>query len=227
MISPVGAASPLVQWISNETVRVSERVKGIWTPAKEPVVDTIESCKNDRGPAPLFSEGKLYFFNSLFSIGSGVCGMMVALDQIKAISLTLTPKMVIGLGNVFFTIANLVNFYDNMWRLVDAERHIRNGDEEAERAALLRRSALLGLLSSGSYLVMGILSVAGAMSVVAAVFGGVAVVAAGVQWAHDYFLISSPEKEKKEILSKKVETEAPLNEWEERVRHSHLTTSKI
>jgi len=228
MIRPLGAASPLVHWIGNETVRVSERVKSVWSPAKSPAVDTIQSCKNERGPTPLFSEGQLYFFNSFFSIGSGICGMMVALDQIKAISLTLTPKMMIQLGNIFFTIANLINFYDSMWRLADAEKHIRNEDSQAERAVLLRRSALMGLLSSGAYLVMGILSVAGVMSVLAAICGGVAVTAAGVQWAHDYFLIAPPEKKKGKPVTPVVEAPvAPRSDLEEKVRYAHLTTAKV
>lgn len=153
------------------------------------VQDTIEDLQPlKERPKKRLTHTQIHFLRGLFSMGTGFCGMIVALQHVRAVVVHVSPGMLLRIGNVLFAFANVVASYESIVGIRQSLVLMKKDGDVKRLGVLGFRSSVLGLINGGGYLLMGIFSMLGISTAVTVVLGLLAATAGGAQWFHDYML---------------------------------------
>jgi hypothetical protein len=129
-------------------------------------------------------------FENLLRTGAAVCSAITALHELGNIEMKASLGALFAAGNTLFVAAYFLTIESNISKYYAAKELINNPSTSPEdRATLLdmQDSALLEVMGSFSYVLMGCLVLFGAPLALTIVFGGLSTLTNGLKFIFDWF----------------------------------------
>lgn len=124
-------------------------------------------------------------------IASGLSSAVAASQQLFQKSLGIPLPLFPILGNSFFLLANLFSLKYHVHLYQEAAKVTKDSpQEEQDSAKILKKSAVLGILNSLSYLMIPLFSILGISLALSLLFGCIAVFTGCIKILYDYFYIN-------------------------------------